>query len=387
MRLFIQPGQKLTSFLFVVCFFISFSAPRAGAAGVTLLTPASDCTIYARQPATHMVLQVDGNEKLNSLQVMKGGEKIPYLAVRRKKQHAFVHYLLPLQPGENTFILFPDKKKITIQYKPIRTLLDENFDSPGVFLYHRKETMQKVCRQCHDVTSPPKEFSFSPSPYGNFSPACYTCHKGIFAEMEWKHGLVANLQCETCHIQDKEIGRIGVAVGQDSSLCYRCHKVKGQAWGEKHHLHQPIGFGRCSICHNPHGEKHQYMLWADGKAELCVGCHVNKEALLADETEGLMVHGIIKGGGCIACHDPHADENPYMLYAPVNELCASCHNDFIDLRTGHPVGMHPVKGPSNPLKPDEEFNCASCHDPHGSKGPYLLINDVQGDHICLTCHN
>ncbi|MBI5557144.1 MAG: cytochrome c3 family protein [Deltaproteobacteria bacterium] len=378
--------QCAVSLISTLAFFI-LVASVAQAGEITLLAPEQQCTLYARLPSTHFIVRVGDKNDLAQLQLDSGSEKIIPLATRLKNDTYYVHYRVPLAPGENKFTLSPGGRKITINYKPLRTLLNANFNVPGVYLYHRTETMHQECRQCHEVEKVPEDFYIKPVPYGTNSPVCYTCHKAIFEETKWQHSPAANLMCETCHQQVKDVGRISVTIGKDATLCYHCHLVKGKAWGDMAHIHQPVGFGVCSICHNPHGDTYRFQLWADGRAELCVSCHVDKEILLKKETEGIKVHGIIRGGGCVACHDPHASENPYMLYKPVNELCTGCHNDLIGVTKGHPVGGHPLKGPKNPLKPDKEFNCASCHNPHGSQYQYLLIGDVLGGHVCAKCHN
>jgi len=379
--------QSAVSLFYLLGVFSLTAASPGVAEGVTLLTPESACIVFARTPSYHFVVEVDGKEELKELRLQAKSENIVPLATRKKNDIYYVHYRVPLIPGENKFLLSPGSKQIVIDYKPLRTLLNANLNAAGVYLYHRTETMHQECRQCHEVESVPDDFFVKPTPYGQNSPLCYTCHKAIFEETKWQHSPAANLLCETCHQQEKDVGRISVSIGKDASLCYHCHLVKGKAWGDMAHIHQPVGFGVCSICHNPHGDAYRFQLWADGRAELCVSCHVDKEDLLKKDTKGVNVHGIIRGGGCVACHDPHASENNYMLYKPVNELCTGCHNDLAGVTKGHPVGGHPLQGPKNPLDPKKEFNCASCHNPHGSKFQYLLVGDLLGGLVCSKCHH
>lgn len=377
-------GSMVVSF---IIFFLSVSFIYAGE--IKLMAPVENCVVYSREPSTHIIVKASTKKDLDSLQLLSASKAISSVITRQKNNSGyFVHYAVSLSPGVNVFTLLPGQQKITIDFKQYQALFNADFKDPTVYLYHRHETMQKECLQCHEVESVPEDFFAKPSPYGGESPSCYTCHKSILENTTWQHRPAVNLLCETCHQQAREGGRIAVKHHRDIDKCYTCHTDKLKGLGKDPHMHPFLAFGVCSVCHNPHGGAYRYQLWADGKSEICVGCHVNKEQLLEEDNNGLVVHGIIKGGGCIACHDAHASDYPYMLYAPVNELCASCHNDYIGLHKGHPVGGHPLQGPHNPLKPERgEFNCASCHDPHGSKYQYMLVGDLLGGHVCSQCHN
>ena len=144
--------------------------------------------------------------------------------------------------------------------------------------------------------------------------------------------------------------------------------------------------GGCTLCHSPHGSKHRYQLWAEGSLDLCVVCHDDKQDLLDKKNPVRYVHGIIFGKGCIACHDPHATDEEFMLHKPINELCVSCHPGLAIVSQSHPVAGHPVAGPKDPLQPGRKFSCTSCHEPHGSAHQYLLIETKLGGRLCRVCH-
>jgi len=390
MKLYFSNGHKLLSHIFFVplqllVLFLIFPA-LVSAESMKILTPRPDSTIYTRVPYTHMVLQVPDKTDLNRIKLGTKKDVILPHNVNQHKGMIYIHYRLPLKTGKNTFHLTPGKQKFTLRYKPLRTVLNAKFDSPSVYLYHREGIMKNECRPCHDVNILPDDKRIQASPYGNTSPVCYGCHKAIFKETQWQHSPTANLMCQTCHEKKKDVGLISVTIGKDAPLCYRCHLVKGRVWGEMAYIHGPVALGVCSVCHNPHGDTYRFQLWADGKGEICVSCHADKQVLY-DENSPITVHGIIKGGGCIACHDPHASEERFLLSKPINELCISCHNKFEKIESGHPVGGHPLSGDRDPRRKDRKFACSSCHNPHGSKYKYLLIGDVLGGHICNKCHN
>lgn len=94
--------------------------------------------------------------------------------------------------------------------------------------------------------------------------------------------------------------------------------------------------------------------------ELCIDCHAEK-SVKAAFNRGLWVHGPVSEGICITCHGPHASPFPYMLLKESSrEMCSSCHTaGFIMPTEDH-------------LK-DEE--CTSCHNAHVGKDRFLLRKD------------
>jgi predicted CXXCH cytochrome family protein len=64
--------------------------------------------------------------------------------------------------------------------------------------------------------------------------------------------------------------------------------------------------------------------------------------------------------------------------APLNELCATCHEDAES--HAHPVGSE-YKDPRN----GRPLTCASCHEPHSSDHEYMLTFDFRRN-LCVQCH-
>ncbi len=369
--------------------------PAAQAESYTILTPvpADPVILQARRAVIHLVVQVADSDEASGLRVHERtgssatGKEIRPVGIWKKQQSLYVHYRLKLKSGLNTFVFEPGEEKLTIRYRPVHTLTSVDFEDPQAFLFHRKKVVPTTCLPCHteklpedsglDVARSAKD--------PRFSPLCFSCHRRLITKEKWLHGPSANVDCMACHIRDGEKTKITIPFRRRAQLCFDCHVNKIRLMNKKF-LHGPFKFGDCTVCHDPHGDAYKFQLWADGRAELCVECHSDKKKSLKKSLD-FVTHGIIEGSGCIACHDPHAEANPFQLYKPINELCVSCHTRLQGIDRGHPVGNHPLKGVKDPLRKGRELACSSCHNPHGSKYRYILIGDPLGGRVCGKCHH
>ncbi len=347
-----------------------------------IITPKDGAIIYARQPTTHMVISQKENRGLKQLRVSDGNIVISALGVWQESGTYYVHFRIPLRAGKNRFEILPSGKKITIKYRPLRSLLNANFNAKNVYLFHRDKLLPKACTSCHD----PNKITPNKGLSGEAQPLCYSCHKNILEKTTWQHSPAANTLCLACHQESTKPMQITIPKGKVEAVCFKCH-VNQKNWLNMGHVHGPVGTGDCTVCHNPHGDNNHSQLWADGKVDICVACHTDKKELTAQEGETTQyAHGILSGSGCVACHSPHATENRFQLYKPINELCTGCHPSFKGVTRGHPVGGHPVDGVLDPRRPERMFSCTSCHNPHGSDYRFLLIGDILGGHVCSQCH-
>jgi len=194
-----------------------------------------------------------------------------------------------------------------------------------------------------------------------------------------------------------------------SETCLTCHPDKKEGKS----VHSAVTSG-CESCHQAASEnsKTKITLLATG-GELCAMCHqVKSEPVL---------HGPYKKGECMICHDPHTSNFPRQLRAETNTLCLSCHGvnqpdvkidkevqkvslpggqtmPFADYREspkisldrsgtrGHPIMGHPVAG-QDPLHKGVTLSCLSCHTPHSSTVPSLLLPDIKSSTgLCGECH-
>ena len=127
-------------------------------------------------------------------------------------------------------------------------------------------------------------------------------------------------------------------------------------------------------------------------AEPCDTCHQSissphpqakvKTFKLTEEVPGLCfqchprfgtmkhIHPPVKDGMCTTCHNPHDSAEPKLLLQPVKDLCTQCHPDKIDYKFVH--------------GPVATGDCTTCHNPHESANERLLVKNVPD--LCFMCH-
>jgi len=360
----------------------SFFFPAAAwAEDPEILYPPAKAVIDAKIPSISIIARQKDDKGLSQVRVRSGDILYSPLGIWAAQGSHYLHFNVPLKPGKNSFELLSSGKNISITYKPLRSLSTFNPNDKDAYLFHRNEVLPESCTQCHD----PKKIKLSENLSGEAQALCFSCHKNILGKTPWQHGPAVNKQCLACHKETGSPLKITIPGGKSENLCFRCH-VNKKSWLQKSHIHGPVGTGDCTVCHNPHGDIEQFQLWAAGKDELCVACHTDKKTLVSGKKPVYYVHGILNGIGCIACHDPHATNNAFQLYKPINDLCTGCHTTLKGVTRGHPVGGHPVSGAKDPRRPERSFTCTSCHNPHGSDFKFLLIGDILGGHICSQCH-
>jgi len=210
----------------------------------------------------------------------------------------------------------------------------------------------------------------------------------------WPFGVCAEEAVEHPFIEAKDI---------KPATCLTCHPEKN----EGRFVHAAVRMG-CASCHQIISEKNQttITLFATG-GNLCAKCH--------EPRRDPVLHGPYKNGQCLICHDPHSSEFKGETRCDVNSLCLACHmsksatgntaGNFdleriakadlgaiprieLDptLRFGHPRPTHPVAEVADPLNGGEKLSCLSCHTPHASTVPNLLVSPKGNGNLCDACH-
>jgi len=202
-------------------------------------------------------------------------------------------------------------------------------------------------------------------------------------------------------------------------LCVTCHSDKAEQI-EKAKVPHPGAQGECVACHNPHAGKTPGFIQPD-PVNACLACHSDQ----AEQFKKAHLHQPAFGLGCATCHEPHGSNNEHLLRAKGSALCLECHGpdakaqkleaehvitifngsvklpeDYfiknkvvalpIKYGLGHPMLGHPVQDvmdPSDVTKVKTHIDCMTCHQPHSSAQPGLLVKDQANNmQFCDTCH-
>lgn len=229
--------------------------------------------------------------------------------------------------------------------------------------------------------------------------------------------------CSYCHVPHRAQGEVGLfaragageGLGPIGSFCYSCHDgtVVPTAIVEA-----PDGTLGLEALLRSHGYEIARLEVKTGGLE--TAAHVQASGLVKpDPATGALPARM----ECTACHDPHADQNPPFLKAPLGELCQKCHSGADRLGRGrygavehagaangpHPVGMSVAfsgKDRRRPgqAEPEMVFNAVDPRlrvpgltarelrdpDQHWTTGGHLA--DLGGDPAvggvsCATCHS
>jgi len=254
------------------------------------------------------------------------------------------------------------------------------------------------CVACHDPHASDFEGMV------NFAGAelCFGCHYEIeqtVTTAKFGHAPVKQ-DCLICHDPHASADNDSLLTAPEPELCVTCHDPSQRIFAEQHGNY-PVGRGRCTSCHSPHGSDQPGLLSARVHApvergmckqchqdadssdplalrrqghELCRACH--NQMVSTTFTASRLHWAVASRDSCLSCHEPHTSDEPGLLSAPTKTLCGSCHAATI-AQQGASRTKHP---------PIDEGECAACHDPHASENVFLLHASDLGE-LCGTCHD
>lgn len=115
--------------------------------------------------------------------------------------------------------------------------------------------------------------------------------------------------------------------------------------------------------HKPYVEKNCKDCHSSNKA-VDAGLIVPKQELCfvchEDFVHGQNVHGPVAVGDCLSCHLPHHSEHPSLLIDDPDKICAHCHQENRLAEAMHDRFV------------DKTISCGECHDPHAGDTRYFL---------------
>ncbi len=289
------------------------------------------------------------------------------------------------------------------------------------FDYHLTKATPALCLDCHDASSADLIKAHQGQPFATAN--CVQCHNPHQSAQPklmqtYTHVPFASGSCDTCHAPAKD-GKVVLTQADSKAICVTCHAEQAKKI-ETAKVQHPGAQGDCVACHNPHAGTAPGFLQPDPVA-VCLTCHSEQ----AEQFKKAHLHQPAYQLGCATCHEPHGGDNPKLLRAQGNALCLECHGpdahpqklesehvltifngqvklpeDYyqknrvivlpIKYGLGHPVLGHPVQNvmdPTDATKVKAEINCMTCHQPHSSAQPGLLVKDQANNMaFCDTCH-
>jgi predicted CXXCH cytochrome family protein len=278
--------------------------------------------------------------------------------------------------------------------------------------FHLTKAAPALCVDCHDPKDAALQKSHRNQPFGTANCLqCHDPHQSAAPKLmaKFQHSPFADKSCEMCHAEAKD-GKVVLTQANVKDLCVTCHSDKAEQI-EKAKVQHPGAAGDCTDCHNPHASAQPGLPKTDA-VNICLGCHSDQ----AEQAKKAHPHQPVFEQSCAICHQPHGGENQHLLRASTpNALCLECHgpdakpealkdehlvsifngkvrlpeNYFgkvvrlpVKYGLGHPVDRHPVTDWG-----DKPINCLTCHQPHSSAQPDLLVKDqVNNTQFCRTCH-
>ncbi len=220
---------------------------------------------------------------------------------------------------------------------------------------------------------------------------CLDCHEDYiksFARTKhaqfYKKKLGKSLleSCESCHgpmsahVAEPDFAKKGAATvsfktispQQKNRICQQCHEKQVTLhWRGSAHEMANVS---CDKCHYvmARKSKRQLSINEDSK-KACFTCHQDKRARMLRSAHMPLRENKMS---CASCHNPHGSLAPNLLIkASLNETCYICHQE----KRGPMLWEHA------PVRED----CSSCHDSHGSN--HLSMLKLKQPYLCQTCHS
>jgi len=290
------------------------------------------------------------------------------------------------------------------------------------FDYHLTKSTPALCLDCHDPSSADLQKAHNGQPFATAS--CVQCHDPHQSNQphlmqKFTHVPFEGGACDTCHQPAKD-GKVVLTQPDAKAICVTCHGEQAEKI-EKAKVQHPGAQGDCTTCHNPHAGRTPGFIQPN-PVDVCLTCHSEQ----AEQFQKAHLHQPAFKQSCAICHQPHGGDNEHLLRANTpSAVCLECHGpdskpqllesehmitifngsvklpeDYFSKNKvvilplkygkGHPVEGHPVSDVMDPTdikKVHTKIDCLTCHQPHASAQPDLLVKDQANNMaFCATCH-
>jgi len=295
----------------------------------------------------------------------------------------------PASVGQCTICHVPTAKHEFKAIKNVGKICNECHDKEFTGKVVHPPVKEGNCTGCHDPHQSPYQFMLR----GDGENLCFLCHDKKLTAGKFVHGPVAVGGCSVCH-QPHESDYPKLLNNEGNNVCFSCHLDKAEAFKEKKHIHSPVEES-CVNCHSPHSGDFQYNFSADGKKDLCLGCHDDIQQIVS---EAKVQHkGLDTDRKCLACHDPHVSDYVKQLLKQPADLCLSCHDrEYGEGKTKVANMKALLEKNKDHHGPIRQNDCSACHSPHGSDYFRILREyfppvfyapyDPNNYKLCFMCH-
>lgn len=275
------------------------------------------------------------------------------------------------------------------------SLLNDNI--PGL-CYTCHETFDKKnghppavegeCLSCHNVHGSENPKLLTEKESRNL---CLMCHDLGMENSRVQHAPVIGGECTDCH-NPHHSDQNSLLQTEKPQLCFNCH-IDLSSSSRMSHRHEPF-LDDCFNCHLPHHSQEDHLL-VDQSKSLCLTCHDNINEEINSKK---IVHGAMKDEvSCIKCHNPHASNEQGMLKDENKTVCLSCHDKEIPTPYGSVRDIKTqIENDKHVHEPVKE-GCIDCHKPHAEDNPFLLNefyaplkyvpSNANNFEMCFSCHD
>ncbi len=263
--------------------------------------------------------------------------------IRMEEDRDAYHYLFRFSFGEHSIRAeaFKDgrivgKDRVKIYRKAFLSKYYRVIPAGYEVKFFHTDRMEKKCEMCHDMSVNEEEgVAF----YDVSESNCFDCHQSLLYK-KFAHAPTVNFVCLPCHT-----GKTGEKNrkyrGKSKFLypdpigdtCFKCHKKSRKKWMARRSMHDPVGAGKCNLCHNPHSSDINKNFLRNEVWTLCTSCHTDKRSKQSYVTlfkyrqkGGAGVERSLLEGDfdCITCHNPHASDRSYLIRQEYNGLENVC---------------------------------------------------------------